>query len=100
MIVLDVPADVREIGSSGWLTDADGMETKLVYGRRGSEFFYAVDVAPQDDDRDHQCWVGPYPDKQNMQNAAWATREPESDGQTATVNLPLPSSLRRAGVKL
>ena len=98
MIIIDEPANVQEIGSTGWLTDATGMETKLLYGQRGSEFFYAVDVAPQDDERDHQCWVGPYSSSGAMQDAAWATREPESDGQTATVNLPLPSSLRRAGV--
>ena len=98
MILIDVPADVREIGSSGWLTGADGSETKLVYGQRGAEFFYALDVAPQEDERDYRCWVGSFANSEAMQDAAWATREPESDGQTATVNLPLPSSLRRDGV--
>ncbi len=70
--------DISEIGSSRWLTDPDGSETKFHYGQSPAGYYYAVDSAPQDDERDYLCWVGPYVAREQMEDAAWATRDDDN----------------------
>ncbi len=77
---MSIPTDpIQEIGTSRWIIDPDGSETKLIYGQSLAGYYYAVTTTPQDDEQDYLCWSGPYPTREQMEDAAWSTRDTEFD---------------------